>query len=403
MLINNKSIIGFWIWADTAEYEKGDFVVSGDCIYKCIAGNPTNKDNFTVKGKNPKDDRSNFKIYPGEMISTAEEYFNYVEAAKDDTKSQPEDKYISMHTLYEVLQKLYFGVSTNGLITGQVIKSSEGDEFHIDGVTYDETGDPIDFVLKSQTLNNGVLKVSRDYFSDILNPSHPSQNYISVLSDDNSVVILRQYTYDYVPDGKDSVRRRTQELVDPVLGSYWVRYSDGVKNSEGGFDYLNVSSWKQLSIGDEDLKTTLGAVRNTYKDYQTTIDNYKNLTSGYYRQVYPTAKTASSETGLNSYSIEDDGKNGNIYTIILSSKIEMKNISDKYLYKNSSITLSTNEIVVGNVKEYMIFSSDESIYLEVKRDSKRITFTVNSSGDRVESTEITNIYLKPKGIDYGQK
>jgi hypothetical protein len=68
MIINGKSVRGIYIYNPTAEYEKGDFVVDGDCIFICTANSPTDTSKYTVKGQKPiengKFNSENYKAYP---------------------------------------------------------------------------------------------------------------------------------------------------------------------------------------------------------------------------------------------------------------------------------------------------------------------------------------------------
>lgn len=411
MLMNKRSVIGFYIWSDAGEYEKGDFVVKGDCIYKCIALNPTNKENFTVIGKDPEVDRENYKIYPGEMITSAEEYFNYVEEAKDDTKEPPVDKFISMHALYEILQKLYFGVSCNGVVDNYVLKTEEGIDFLVSGITdLDKSTEPIDVILQSPNLNNGVLKVSRDFFPGlfITDPDNleGATNYYSQKPIDNSVVILRQYTYDYTKaDSEEVIRRRTQELVDPVYGDIFIRYSDGVKN-EGTGEYIfpSSSSWKRVSIGNDNIRTTLTAVQNTYQNMYNSYREKTESEGTFFKTVYPT-KVPLSEYVTNPYPstevwIPDQSGaidfsstrlGGCLYTVVVSTSLR------NGLYKNSNLTFDGLELNAdGGIKTWWL---SDAVSLRVTKISIDVNsglglkFEVLSNNDVLESV-ITNIYCK---------
>ena len=63
MIINNTHVQGIFLYSKDIEFEKGDFVVSGDCIYICTAENPTNTTNNTVSGIEPSTDLKNFNTY----------------------------------------------------------------------------------------------------------------------------------------------------------------------------------------------------------------------------------------------------------------------------------------------------------------------------------------------------
>lgn len=434
MIINNKSIIGLYIWSKDAEYEKGDFVVKGDCIYKCTAADPTNKTNGTVFGKDPTEDHINFKILPGEMISTADEYFKYVEESKNSEKDQPEDKFISMHCLYDILQRMYFGVNVNGVITDHILRKSEDDDidFLVNGKSsLDEVGtDPVNFVLQEPNNNNGVFRVSRNFFDSGLLTSvdklEGSQNYYKS-SWDNTTVIIRQYTYDYLPDkapeeGEDKVtptRRRVQELIDPVFGDMFARFVDGVVKDEK-IVYTSPGEFKRLSIGDRSIKTTLESIQSTY---QSIYNSYKETVEkkGYYfKTIYPLGlklgkadyypytfdyidtNNQNKKTPLKisdqSGKIDDGATNlgSCLYTVVISTKLEHDN-----LVRNDSVTFDGYELNIDEEKKFLI---NDSVCLVAKKDSSLgdwntgdkklgIALSLEPTKDAKKSS-ITNIYCK---------
>jgi len=278
MIINNTHVQGIFIYSQDVEYERGDFVVSGDSIYICTAANPTNQQNFTVKGIDPaKDSTGNFKIYPGDKVSTAKEYYNYVngrlswefknsaqeveialgmepgtfpiENVVTDRNALPrsihegdaykvgtpatgfeyayipyhEDKYISGNVLNEILQNTFFGVNESGIITNYVSSNGFDDngdeilEYSIGGSLANiENGKILNAIMKSPDLNNGMFNVSR------------SLSEIATLVDRNSEiesVLVKQYTY--IDSSAGNKRIRIQEIIDPVIGSVKYRWAEG--------------------------------------------------------------------------------------------------------------------------------------------------------------------------------
>lgn len=402
---DGRSLISIFIWSASAEYEKGDFVVKNDCIYKCTAGNPTNKESFTVMGRDPETDKENFKIYPGDHISTAEEYFEYAEKVRNGEEDIAEDKFISMHTLYDILQRLYFGVSTNGIVDNYVLKTESGINYLVNGVTdLDKASEPIDIILTAPNLNNGILKVSRDFFEGlfITDPEQLStaKNYYSSDLVDNTVIILRQYTYDYSPTSSAKVRRRTQEIIDPVYGDMFVRYADGSFSEDGKeVTYSIVSSWKPVSLGSGELKTTLTSLYNSYQDM---YDNYiKSLANegSTFKTIYPLSALMDvpGYYPLPNVWIADQSGTGDdtnlgscLYTVVVSSKLRTG------LYRNYSVTIEALEV---NEQSKAYYLSD-STYLDVSKVLPNeqnaelgILFSVVDNND-VLGSEITNIYYK---------
>ena len=278
MIINNTHVQGIFIYSQDVEYERGDFLVSGDSIYICTAFNPTNLEHRTVKGIDPaKDSTGNFKAYPGDKVSTAKEYYDYVnnrlswefkdtlpeveialgiepgsfpienvvssrdalptasregDIYKVGTSSTGyeyayipyhEDKYISGNVLNEILQNTFFGVNEEGVITNYVTSQGVDDtgneiiEYSIGGSLANiENGKVLDAIMKSPDLNNGMFNVSR------------SLSEISTLIDRNSEVesiLVKQYTY--IDSSIGNKRIRIQELIDPVIGSVVYRWAEG--------------------------------------------------------------------------------------------------------------------------------------------------------------------------------
>ena len=71
MLLNGNSHVQcIFKYSDDIEFEKDDFVVEGNCIYICTSAEP-------VKRKRPSKNPDYYTAYPGDKITTAEEYYNY--------------------------------------------------------------------------------------------------------------------------------------------------------------------------------------------------------------------------------------------------------------------------------------------------------------------------------------
>lgn len=163
-----------FLYDPSFKYEKGDFVIQESCIYIC---KPANGSPY-VTGSEPKTDKVNYILYPGELAST-EDYENYL-----GDPDNVEDKFVSSKVLYELLQKYFFGIDAYGLI-------SEVPSGYVD----------LDSVLDDPNLNNGVFKVSRDF------KGVPIDFYGSP---SNSYFIVRQYSYKL---SNDNIMR-VQELID---------------------------------------------------------------------------------------------------------------------------------------------------------------------------------------------
>lgn len=180
MILKGTSVRGIYLYADNIEFERGDFVVDSDCLYVCLAENPTNTENNTVLGIKPSEDTSglNYKIYPGDKISTVDEYYDFV-------KEGGEDKYISSDTLCKILENSYFGIGENGIIKDFVFYDSLNDRVSYSVKNAKEIIDNyatggrriLNEILVKDDLNNGTIKISSDLIDlkDLLPDSKEKQ------------------------------------------------------------------------------------------------------------------------------------------------------------------------------------------------------------------------------------
>ena len=156
MKINNNSVSGIFIYTEDSsqvEFEKNDFVVSGDCIYICTAENPTNPINNTVSGIDPKEDTKylNFRPYPGSMIQDADEFFSYINSTSGKDVNDLDDKYVSSRSLVGILQRFQFGLSMTGMIEDYI--DSEGtSSLELSSAT----SNPLDDLMLSRDLNKYI-------------------------------------------------------------------------------------------------------------------------------------------------------------------------------------------------------------------------------------------------------
>lgn len=286
MIINNKHVQGIFIYSPDVEYEKGDFVVSGDSIYICTAANPTNPLTFTVIGIDPESDSTgNYKIYPGDKISTVQEYYDYVNNNLywnyKDTKEEVEralgvgagglvilgnlnnrsdlpntkkegdvyrigtpstgyeyayvpyleDKYISGNVLNQILQDAFFGVNEKGVVTNHVYAETDDNgvlhlDYSIGGTLASiEEGKILNAIMKSPDLNNGMFNVAR---------SLPEISGFIDLDSTIETVLVRQYTY--ADNSLGNKRIRIQELVDPESSTVYYRWAEGIGVSLNTYD-----------------------------------------------------------------------------------------------------------------------------------------------------------------------
>ena len=344
MLINNKHVQGIFLYTENSsqvEFEKNDFVVSGDCIYLCTAENPTNKVNNTVSGIDPADDLryENFKPYPGERAITAKEYFEAISGGFD-----VEDKYISSQALLGILQRYNFGLSMTGIIKDYI---KEGDTSLVLG--YD-TSSPLDDLILTKDLNNGVVYVD-PALEQIQNGVTYNGSKFSVLfgfsentrvKDSEYNLILRQYTY----QATDTIKTRVQELVNPFDAVVVFRYITW-ENDDFPGDISSISGWKSSYSYSKAIKDKINTLELFYQDSQNQWESKFNTLAGMFRFK---KEIVIDET----YSDLGEG----IYTVSVSKT------ENNGMICTDTITVQINPSITG--QKYCISSFGSSYYVEIE-------------------------------------
>ena len=344
MLINNKHVQGIFLYTENSsqvEFEKNDFVVSGDCIYLCTAENPTNKVNNTVSGIDPADDLryENFKPYPGERAITAKEYFEAISGGFD-----VEDKYISSQALLGILQRYNFGLSMTGIIKDYI---KEGDTSLVLG--YD-TSSPLDDLILTKDLNNGVVYVD-PALEQIQNGVTYNGSKFSVLfgfsentrvKDSEYNLILRQYTY----QATDTIKTRVQELVNPFDAVVVFRYITW-ENDDFPGDISSISGWKSSYSYSKAIKDKINTLELFYQDSQNQWESKFNTLAGMFRFK---KEIVIDET----YSDLGEG----IYTVSVSKT------ENNGMICTDTITVQINPSITG--QKYCISSFGPSYYVEIE-------------------------------------
>ena len=371
LLNNNSSVHGIFRYSDDIRFEANDFVVEGNCIYICTASD-------SVIGELPSKHPEHYTAYPGDKITTAEEYYNYINFR--DTENI-EDKYVSAHALCDILENMYFGFGDNGLVVDHVIYNpAEGIDYSIKGVRQSldrTTSNILDTILQTEDLNNGLIKISRNIaeVSDILQENYNSETF------ESDVVILRQYTYS---DTSNEKLFRIQELIDPEKNKMYFRFSKGdLIDDSVHFD--SASSWKNLYSDNEEIINKL----NTINDYYVTKteevrDLYNRLQGKYcYRNVKITNPSSSislrpGET-KDIKSVESFRTGSCFLDVIIKSPIS----GGSNIFKNYSITIDAKDIVdaFNSTEQYKLNSIDD------------ITLTGNFQGSG--NAESLNLSVSP--------
>ena len=277
MIINNKRVQGLYIYnsdSENIEFTKGDLVVSGGYIYICDAD--------TISGVDPASDTSYeyYRPYPGSMITSASEYFQWV---KDDSPGKGSGKYISSQALMGILQGYQFGLNMEGVITDWI--DQNGDTTLI---LSNITDRPLDNLMLTETLNRGMVKIdwrmSQIVGSEVNGTSFSSLFGFLDKKDSETgqpidyQLILSQYTYKQ----SSSLYIRIQELMSPLSGVSVYRYmswSDGEFPSDGN----TISSWRNVFSYSSAIQSKLNALNNYYATLETQFDTWKASLRGSFR------------------------------------------------------------------------------------------------------------------------
>lgn len=392
MRINNNSVRGIFKYSSDITFEKDDFVVDGNCIYICT-------DPHGATNVRPSEDveHKKYSEYPGNKIISASEYYDYVQS--EDRNLQVEDKYVSAHSLCEILENMYFGFGDNGILYDHIIYNpNTGIEYSIRGVheilDY-STPNILDMVLRSSDLNNGLLKISRNLpeISDLLLYDTQSES---------DVIILKQYTY---LDSDGMVPYRVQELMDPEKNRLYFRFAKGINLESGGHDFSDsvISRWRSLFGSDSDILEML----NTVEEYWTSrVETEYREKIARIRGRYCYREVEASETnylGSNSVflypgeirdikSVEDFTSRPCLLDILVKVSIG----SESGVYRNYSITLDAKDVADSSTNQE-VYNLDDNIYLTAIYDGSGEIQCLNIS---VNSGVIKDIYYRDKTLDH---
>lgn len=382
MIIDNTHVRGMFIYNETSEYERGDFVIEGNTIYICTAKNPNNQLNNTVSGILPSTDSDNFDTYLLDKTSTFKEY---LEEVKNNFE---EDKLISGSVLSEILSNYSFGYDEKGIIKDFIsytpetgITFSPGIEKILEGTTKD--GSILDSILKSPDINNAFIRISR---------SIPEISIkLPVIDTDGSVegvdidsIVLRQYTY-YSSTNKETYR--VQEIADHISGNVLYRYAFG-KN------YAISSVWKNSFVNNK-FKEEVQYVKNYYENKIIELEKLKDSLIGNFR-YRELAINKSEEVTL-----QCNNPNGENYIrcsdfskpIIITVVVQTS--TDGIIFRNNSVTIDLSDSIVtsGGILEYYI-GGDSTNTIKVLNPTKT-SITLKLSG---RSSRFVNIYYRDNYI-----
>ena len=407
MIINNTHVQGMYKYSDSLEFELGDFVVKNNCIYICTAKYPTNEIISTVSGQNPDEHPENFDIYLANKVASLEDYINYING------NSTEDKFISNYTLSSILQRQFFGLDDSGLIVDSILYDSNAalDENKIiyssrleSALSYlDADSNVLDRILNAPTLNNGVVKISPtlpEVEEVFLKTLKLKENY----DEENNFIILRQYTYDNTTENytnpidltKSYRRYRVQELVNPLTGSTYCRYSVGEKSAdiidpitkENLWTFRNSSNWRSLLetlYKEEDAyNTRLTEISNYYQSRLSRYEDRLNSLESLYRTAI-IVSINNIETVSITFLLSDVGiENINTFNRAMPVQVLIGTIDDGI----SKLFTTTVDIMEAKDSDRFYYVSNEvSLNVTISNDlEKTVTISINGG--------VSNYYIK---------
>lgn len=393
MIINGTHVQGIFLYSDTIEFEKGDFVVYNNTIYICTAENPNNE-NFTVSGKNPQTDRENYSVYPGNRISTAQEYFDYVE-----NPTTIEDKYISSHTLSEILSTYMNGFNEKGIISNYISYNNGSLSFSSNLEEYlhqVEVENILDTILGVDNLNNAIFRISRSIVNDILDDNIPLDSLYS--DEDKESVILKQYTYSISNDTNPSNRYRIQELIDPINTVVMYRFSK--------YPYKStdiISGWKS-SFVDSNFLNEVNYVKNYYNNLIKELEREKTeLNNNFLFRNVAIEKNSSISLSCDIANVDKLGyipvdsfnKESCVITLVIQEPYYVDGISEN-TSKNTSLTIDLldSSVDINPIKNYRI-SNNNILTVDIKSPTTAdLTINVPAGMPSTSIGKIINIYYR---------
>ena len=420
MIVNNTNVRGIWAYSDGLVFEPSDFVVKGDQIFICTSPGSMG---------DPEEHPELYTRYPGNMVSSLEEYKRIVEDPEGS-----DDLYVSSKLLHAVLQDMYFGLGDSGIIDTR-IDDSGNFYLHKKLTSLAKEGTTLDNLLTAKGFNNGVVLVSRNLpdIQGVIGAIKPNFTNFTITASCSSCgvcedicpkaaitlgdagysideslcnncgacldscpvkaivrkidlpqldlssavksarveleyVFLRQYTY---KSGASGYLHRVQELVDPAFGKIYFRHSRQVSAS-GGLE-VESTDWKSClpSTDLESIEKELQEIRN----YISKSNSSQDSVGFRFRSV----SLPSENNGQYIINLEPYDLSGDIITVLIES-VPSDPGKPKKTYTS---TIDLSDIGVVNDTGYFI-SREVTLFINKEAGySKSYVLTINSSaGDR---------------------
>lgn len=362
MIIEGNKVQGIFLYNSDSvniEFTKDDLVVSGNSIYICNAE--------SVSGIDPSSDTEYeyYRPYPGNKISTASEFFQYVENLKEGS-SVGGDKYVSVQAIIGILQGYQFGLDMEGIITDWINK--DGDTTL---VLSNPTDRPLDNLMLTETLNRGMVKISHE-LSQIMDGTvdgKPFSTLFGFLTKEGVEysLILSQYTY----KSSDTVWIRIQEMMSPLTGVSVYRYMTWRVN-EFPTDGSVISGWRNVFSYSSAIQSKMDALQKYYENIsQQRASQIAALSGSFrFREVYAGGtETTGLESGIYTVCLREQQPNGGEYlgSIYKSESVVVKLSSDGREYRvnlnnlNGYLTVTSSSIKSSGPEIISIYRREERL------------------------------------------
>lgn len=420
ILADGKHIQGIFIYDKSVQYEKGDFVVDGDCLYICTSGEPVQSD------LRPSENLSYFAPYPGNKIASLEEYNDYI--ADPDGK---EDKYISSSVLHAVLQQGYYGFGDTGMITAYISQKKQdinGEEKYVVDTNVFGLKDRLvdntkllDLVMSQPDLNNAYITVDR---------SLPELE--NILPSGESCCILRQYTYVDIDNmgttdsfgNYISYRQRIQELMDFETGTVYYRHTTGSKATGiSTWQYTGtITSWRSLVISTSLLNKMNDIIQyyneDKLRERNTNENSTNNGTRFNFTELIHSLDSSNTRNlvretdssvsgGIAIPGIQSGSESGYGFEekdLFITVNVKVPVTLGGKLYKSYTVTLNTKDAASSEGDKIEYYYLDDNVILRVRYltyptaiDNERyISLTITDSSRQVEysGANINSIYYR---------
>lgn len=386
MILNNTHIQGLFIYSDDIEFEKGDFVVSGNTIYTCIAGNPTNISNNTVSGKDPSTDPENFSPYLGDKIDSINDYFDLISS----TDSSKKDGVLSAHLISQILNSYLLGMNEKGIISEYLYNGDEDSDVlsvssGLNSFLESKDKESILNNLITSDINNAVIKVSRN-LPEIKNLL-PSSDNEGLLFNKNqlSYVILRQYTY----STSENTYSRLQEIIDPAYAITMYRSGDGSLTEDGKIEISDIGEFKRSYL-EINFMDNVRKLQKVFIDKINELEEVKKSLVNSFRFKEVSSINSSEvffqcNNPANDNYVDISGFDKESFVITVITQIGNVNVT-------TTIDILDSYLDIGAITSYYL---GESSYLIIK-PGETVIDRPNTVSVSVNNGKIVNIYYREK-------